>query len=150
LARQNRGLPRPRPVPACAAHGQKIGSRALSRGFRPGAGDQRLYAGGFAAMGGFIVPVIEVVIAILNIYWWLVIIQAVVSWLIAFNIINTYSRPVAMVLDFLYRITEPVLRPIRQFIPMISGLDISPLILLLVIWFASMELRQFEFFMLTH
>ena len=101
-------------------------------------------------MGSFIVPVIEVVIAILNIYWWLVIIQAVVSWLIAFNIINTYSRPVAMVLDFLYRITEPVLRPIRQFIPMISGLDISPLILLLVIWFATMELRQFEFFMLTH
>ena len=101
-------------------------------------------------MGGFIVPVIEVVVAILNIYWWLVIIQAVVSWLIAFNIINTYSRPVAMVLDFLYRITEPALRPIRQFIPMMGGLDVSPLVLLLIIWFATMELRQFEFFMLTH
>ncbi len=60
-------------------------------------------------MGGFIVPVIEVVVAILDIYWWLVVIQAVVSWLIAFNIINTYSRPVAMVLDFLYRATEPAL-----------------------------------------
>ena len=75
-------------------------------------------------MGGFIVPVIEVVVAILDIYWWLVVIQAVVSWLIAFNIINTYSRPVAMVLDFLYRVTEPALRPIRQFIPAIGGLDV--------------------------
>ena len=79
-------------------------------------------------MGGFIVPVIEVVIAILDIYWWLVIIQAVVSWLIAFNILNTYSRPVAMVLDFLYRMTEPALRPIRQFMPILGGLDISPII----------------------
>jgi YggT family protein len=112
-----------------------------TKGFTPG--DLR-------QMGGFIVPVIEVVIAILNIYWWLVIIQAVVSWLIAFNIINTYSRPVAMVLDFLYRITEPVLRPIRQFIPTMNGLDLSPLLLLLVIWFAEMELGQLEVFMLTH
>lgn len=101
-------------------------------------------------MGGFVVPVIEVVIAILDIYWWLVIIQAVVSWLIAFNIINTYSRPVAMVLDFLYRITEPALRPIRQFVPVLGGLDISPIILLLIIWFVTMELRQLEFFLLTH
>ena len=85
-------------------------------------------------MGGFVVPVIRVVIAILDLYWYLVIIQAVISWLIAFNVINTYSRPVAMVLDFLYRITEPSLRPIRQFVPSLSGLDISPVILLLVIW----------------
>jgi YggT family protein len=101
-------------------------------------------------MGGFIVPVIEVVVAILDIYWWLVIIQAVVSWLIAFNIINTYNRPVAMLLDFLYRVTEPALRPIRRFVPVMSGLDFSPIILLLIIWFVRMELRQFEFFLLTH
>lgn len=100
-------------------------------------------------MGGFVVPVIEVVIAILDIYWWLVIIQAVISWLIAFNIINTYSRPVAMVLDFLYRITDPLLRPIRRFVPSFGGLDVSPVILLLIIWFVSMELRQLEFYLLT-
>jgi len=100
-------------------------------------------------MGGFVAPVIEVVIAILNIYWWLVIIQAVVSWLIAFNIINTYSRPVAMVLDFLYRATEPLLRPIRQFIPNLGGLDVSPVILLLIIWFIEMELGHLEFFLYT-
>ena len=101
-------------------------------------------------MGGFIVPVIRVVIAILDIYWYLVIIQAVISWLIAFNVINTYSRPVALVLDFLYRITEPVLRPIRQFLPSIGGLDISPVILLLIIWLVEMELTHFAFYLYAY
>jgi len=97
-------------------------------------------------MGGFIVPVIEVLIAILDIYWWVVIIQAIASWLIAFNILNTYSRPVAMIVDVLYRLTEPALRPIRQFVPSMGGLDITPIILLLIIWFVRMELRQLEFY----
>ncbi len=96
-------------------------------------------------MGGFVVPIIRVVIAILDIYWWLVIIQAVISWLVAFNIINTYSRPVAMVLDFLDRITDPVLRPIRRFLPPFGGLDVSPVILLLIIWLIEMELTQLAF-----
>jgi len=91
-----------------------------------------------------------VVIAILDIYWYLVIIQAVVSWLIAFNVINTYSRPVAMVLDFLYRITEPLLRPIRQFIPSFGGLDVSPVILLLIIWLIEMELTHLAFYLAAY
>jgi YggT family protein len=98
-------------------------------------------------MGGFVVPVIRVVIAILDIYWWLVIIQAVISWLIAFNIINTYSRPVALVLDFLYRLTEPALRPIRRFVPPLGGLDISPVLLLLIIWLVEMELAHLVFYL---
>ena len=97
-------------------------------------------------MGGFIIPVIDVVIALIHIYWWIVIISAVMSWLIAFNVINTYSRPVAMVGDFLYRATEPALRPIRQFLPNLGGLDISPIILLLVLWFIERELIQLEFY----
>ncbi|HEX3971263.1 MAG TPA: YggT family protein [Stellaceae bacterium] len=101
-------------------------------------------------MGGFVVPVIRVVIAILDIYWYLVIIQAVISWLIAFNVINTYSRPVAMVLDFLYRITEPLLRPIRQFVPSFGGLDVSPIILLLVIWLVEMELTHLAFYLYAY
>ncbi len=101
-------------------------------------------------MGGFVAPAIEVVIAILDIYWWLVIIQAIVSWLIAFNILNTYSRPVAMVVDFLYRVTEPALRPIRQFVPSMGGLDVTPVILLLIIWFIRMELGQLEFYILRY
>jgi YggT family protein len=101
-------------------------------------------------MGGFVVPVIRVVIAILDLYWYLVIIQAVISWLIAFNVINTYSRPVAMVLDFLYRITEPLLRPIRQFMPSFGGLDLSPVILLLIIWLIEMELTHLAFYLYAY
>ena len=101
-------------------------------------------------MGGFVVPVLRVVIAILDIYWYLVIVQAVVSWLIAFNIINTYSRPVAMLLDFLYRITEPLLRPIRQFVPSFGGLDVSPVVLLLVIWLVEMELTHLAFYLYAY
>jgi len=95
-------------------------------------------------MGLFIGPVIRVLIAILDIYWWLVIIQAVASWLIAFNILNTYSRPVAMILDFLYRATEPALRPIRRFVPPLGGLDVTPIILLLLIWLVEMWLGTLE------
>ena len=91
-------------------------------------------------MGGFVAPVIEIVIYVLDIYKWIVIIQAVSSWLIAFHILNTYSRPVTMILDFLYRATEPALRPIRRFVPNLGGLDISPIILFLIIVFIQMEL----------
>ncbi len=101
-------------------------------------------------MGGFLVPVIEVVVAILDIYWWLIIIQAVVSWLIAFDIINTRSRPVSMILDFLYRVTEPAIAPIRRFVPNFNGLDLAPFILLIIIWFIRMELQQLELFFYLH
>jgi YggT family protein len=94
------------------------------------------------SMGGFLVPVIEVIIYLLHIYWWIIIVSAVMSWLIAFNVINTYSRPVAMIGDFLYRATEPALRPIRRFLPNLGGLDISPIILLLILWFIERELIQ--------
>lgn len=97
-------------------------------------------------MGGFIVPVIEVIIAVLNLYWWIIIISAIASWLIAFNVINTHNRSVAMIVDVLYRATEPALRPIRQFLPNLGGLDFSPIVLLLIIWFATMELRQLEIY----
>src|SRR6516225_683975 len=85
-------------------------------------------------MGGFLAPVIEAVIILLNILWWLIIIAAVMSWLIAFGIINTYNRTVAMISDFLYRITDPVLRPIRRLLPNLGGVDISPIIALLIIY----------------
>ena len=95
-------------------------------------------------MGGFLVPIIEVINALLDLYWWVIIITAVASWLIAFGVLNTYNRTVARILDVLYRLTEPVLRPIRQFLPNFGGIDISPVILLLIIWFIRMELVQVE------
>jgi YggT family protein len=93
-------------------------------------------------MGGFLIPIIRVIIALLDIYWWVIIIMAVASWLIAFGVINTYNRNVAMVVDILYRLTDPVLRPIRNLLPNLGGIDVSPIILLLIIWFIEMELTQ--------
>lgn len=100
-------------------------------------------------MGGFIVPVIEIVRELLNLYWWVIIITAVASWLIAFGVLNTYNRTVARILDVLYRLTEPALRPIRQLLPNFGGIDISPVIVLLIIWFIRMELVQLELHILA-
>jgi YggT family protein len=97
-------------------------------------------------MGGFLVPVIDIVIVLLNLYWWVIIVSAIASWLIAFGVINTYNRSVARVIDVLYRLTEPALRPIRQFLPNFGGIDISPVILLLIIWLIERELVQVEFY----
>ena len=71
----------------------------------------------------------------LEIYIWLLIAAAVLSWLVAFNVVNTRNQVVAMVGDFLYRITEPALRPIRNMLPNLGGIDISPVILILIIIF---------------
>src|SRR6516162_1176619 len=72
---------------------------------------------------------------IITIYIWLLIAQAILSWLLAFGVINRYNRGVSVISDFLYRITEPALRPIRSFLPNLGGLDISPVILILLLMF---------------
>jgi YggT family protein len=100
-------------------------------------------------MSNFLVPVIEVAIVLINLYWWVVILSAVASWLIAFGVINTHNRGVARVVDVLYRLTEPALAPIQRILPNFGGVDISPVILLVILWFITMELRQFEFYLLT-
>ena len=71
----------------------------------------------------------------LDIYTWIIIASAVFSWLYAFNVINSSNRFVASTGDFLYRVTEPALRPIRNLLPNLGGIDISPIILLLIIFF---------------
>ena len=76
---------------------------------------------------------LDVILIALNIYIWIVIASAILSWLIAFNVVNTRNPFVAGVAEFLYRITEPVLRPIRNFLPNLCGIDISPIILFLII-----------------
>ena len=72
---------------------------------------------------------------IIDIYIWLLIAQAVLSWLLAFGVVNRYNRGVAVIGDFLYRVTEPALRPIRNFLPNFGGVDISPVILILILMF---------------
>jgi YggT family protein len=78
---------------------------------------------------------LEVIMTVLQLYIYLLIAAAVLSWLIAFNVVNVRNQFVGMVADFLYRITEPVLRPIRGAMPNLGGLDISPVILILIIYF---------------
>jgi YggT family protein len=79
--------------------------------------------------------VLDIVLLVLQIYIWLLIAAAVLSWLVAFNVVNTRNQVVHMVGDFLYRITEPVLRPIRSMLPNLGGIDVSPVILILIILF---------------
>jgi YggT family protein len=71
----------------------------------------------------------------LQLYIWILIAAAIFSWLVAFNVVNVRNSVVGMVGDFLYRITEPALRPIRNFMPNLGGIDISPVILILIIIF---------------
>jgi len=77
--------------------------------------------------------VLDIVLLVLQIYIWLLIAAAVLSWLVAFNVVNTRNQVVAMLGDFLYRVTEPLLRPIRNLLPSLGGIDVSPVILILII-----------------
>ena len=80
---------------------------------------------------------------IVNLYMWCFIISAIMSWLIAFNVINTGNRLIYMVGDTLYRLTEPMLRPIRNLLPNFGGIDFSPLIaILILLFFKDGILRQ--------
>ena len=72
---------------------------------------------------------------IIDIYVWVIILSAVLSWLVAFDIVNMRNRFVYLVGDAFNRITEPVYRPIRRFLPDMGGLDLSPLIVILGLWF---------------
>ena len=73
--------------------------------------------------------------SIINIYIWLIIINAVLSWLVAFNVLNTQNRFVFTVLNATYRLTDPVLNKIRRFIPNLGSIDISPVVLILLLIF---------------
>ena len=81
--------------------------------------------------------VLQIVQLLLNLLWWVIVIQAILSWLIAFNIINTYNDFVRSVWNALQRITEPLYRPIRRILPDFGALDLSPLIVLLLIYILS-------------
>jgi YggT family protein len=82
---------------------------------------------------------IQTIVLALDIYWWIIIAAAIFSWLYAFNVVNSSNQFVGSIGNFLYRATEPAMRPIRRFLPDLGGIDISPIILLLIIFF----LRQF-------
>jgi YggT family protein len=85
--------------------------------------------------GNSAVDLVVFISYLLTLYVYILIAAAVMSWLIAFNVINPRNQFVAMVGEFLYRITEPVLRPIRERLPNLGGIDISPIMVILVIIF---------------
>ena len=79
--------------------------------------------------------ILDILLLVLQIYIWLLIAAAVLSWLVAFNVVNTRNQVVHMIGDMLYRLTEPLLRPIRNMLPNLGGIDVSPVILILIILF---------------
>ena len=80
-------------------------------------------------------PFLWLVHAVITLYIWILIAAAVLSWLVAFNVVNRYNPTVRMIGDMLFRLTEPLLRPIRSVLPSLGGLDISPVILILALLF---------------
>ena len=73
--------------------------------------------------------------SMITIYLWIIIINAILSWLVAFNVLNTQNRFVFSILDTTYKLTDPALSKIRRFIPMFGSIDISPVILILILIF---------------
>lgn len=87
--------------------------------------------------------VLDVVLLVLNLYTWVIILTAILSWLIAFNVVNMYSEAVRAIWNVLTALSEPLLRPIRQAVPGFGGLDISPVILLLLIFFIENVINRY-------
>ncbi len=83
-------------------------------------------------------PLLRVILIVIDLYIWAVIISVVLSWLVHFGVVNTGNQFVSMVGDFLWRLTQPALRPIRRYVPNLGGMDLSPLILILGLIFLQM------------
>ena len=89
------------------------------------------------------IAIFYLVLQILKLYSYVVIANVLISWLIAFNVLNTQNRFVYSVLEMTYRLTDPILNKIRRFLPNLGTLDISPVILLLLIWFLEMCMKLY-------
>ena len=89
------------------------------------------------------IAIFYLALQVLKLYSYVVIANVIVRWLVAFNVLNTSNRFVYAILDFTYRLTEPILNKIRRFLPNLGALDISPIILLLLIWFIEMCMKLY-------
>ena len=90
-------------------------------------------------------PIAALLIEVLEIYKWIVFAAVLVSWLAAFNVINEHNNFVRTLLRILYALTEPVFRPVRRVIPSVGGLDLSPLVVLVAIWFLQYTIQWLSF-----
>jgi YggT family protein len=81
------------------------------------------------------VPLLRLLLGVIDLYMWIVIISVVMSWLVSFNVINTSNKFVYMLMDLVYRATEPALNKIRRYMPNLGGLDLSPVVLIFILIF---------------
>ena len=88
-------------------------------------------------------PFIWLIEALIELVTWVVIASAIISWLVAFGVVNMRNQFIRMVVETLYRLTEPMLRPIRRLMPNLGGVDISPVVLLLGLFFIREALRYY-------
>lgn len=93
-------------------------------------------------MDAILISLFQVIDIVLGLVVWALIISAILSWLVAFNVVDLHNQFVSTVGNFLDRLTEPMLRPIRRVVPHFGNVDISPVILILVIYFIRSVLRQ--------
>lgn len=96
-------------------------------------------------MDVIIIPLFQLIDTLLWLYTWVLIGSVVMSWLLAFGVINTHNQLVSTIGDFLFRITEPALNPIRRLVPNFGGLDISPILLIFLIYFTRGVLARLVF-----
>ena len=89
------------------------------------------------------IAIFYLTLQILKLYSYIVIANVLISWLIAFNVLNTQNRFVYSILELTHRLTNPILNKIRRFLPNLGTLDISPIILLLLIWFIEMCMKLY-------
>lgn len=90
-------------------------------------------------------PLLQVINIAIDLFIWALIISAILSWLVAFNVVNTRNQFVYSIGSFLDRVTEPALRPIRRILPNMGTLDLSPVVLILVCYFLQMVIAQLQF-----
>ncbi|WP_375573062.1 YggT family protein [Ahrensia marina] len=89
--------------------------------------------------------VLDVIMLALNLYWWVIIISAILSWLVAFNVVNPRNQVVGTIGQVVHNLTEPALRPIRRFLPNMGGIDLSPIVLLFGIFFLQQLIVRYAY-----
>ena len=89
------------------------------------------------------IAIFYLVLQILKIYTYVVIANVVISWLVSFNVLNTQNRFVFSILEFTYKLTDPFLNKIRRYLPNLGAFDISPIVLLLLIWFIELCMKLY-------
>ncbi len=96
-------------------------------------------------MDTVLVPLIDVVLMALNLYWYIILASVILSWLVTFGVINTYNSTVRTIIDVIYRLTEPALRPLRRVLPDFGSVDLSPIALWLIIYFLMGVLGRLKY-----